>query len=157
MRVIADTNVFIDALFHADKECTEILRREHKKELSFIMSSSMLEELSKTVFLHAHALNFTLEEFRQPFYLFTRILRRAIPGEIFTQKTFCSDKDDDKFIQCAIDEEVEYIISSDKHLLGVKDKIHNKNKKAIKIMEPYKFINEHNVHRLTERYNRRRI
>jgi predicted nucleic acid-binding protein len=53
MIVIADTNVFIDSLFHKDEYCTEILRMEHKGELSFIMTDDMSEEIIKTVFLHA--------------------------------------------------------------------------------------------------------
>lgn len=53
MIVIADTNVFIDSLFHQDPYCTEILRMEHKGELTFIMTNEMSEELVKTIFMHA--------------------------------------------------------------------------------------------------------
>ena len=67
MIVIADTNVFIDSLFHQDPYCTEILRMEHKGELTFIMTNEMSEELVKTIFMHAQQLGFTLDEFQEPF------------------------------------------------------------------------------------------
>ena len=157
MRVIVDTNVFVDALFHDDKHCLEILKREHKKELSFIISNEMLEELIKTFFLHAKEMKWSLDEFKIPFFMFSRILRRVYPGTITTQIKFCVDPKDDMFIQCAIDENVEYIISSDGHLLNIEREIKTKNGLLIKIMNPYEFVNTHNLHRLKDVVNNRRL
>jgi putative PIN family toxin of toxin-antitoxin system len=157
MRIIIDTNVFIDSLFHDDKHCLEILNREHRRELSFVISNEMLEEIIKTFFFHARELKWTLEEFKKPFFMLSRLLRRAIDGNIQTDTTFCKDPKDDMFIQCAIDENIEHIISSDIHLLGLKQEIKNKNGKVIKILSPYEFVNEHNLYRLKAIVNSNRI
>jgi predicted nucleic acid-binding protein len=116
----------------------------------------MLEEILKTFFFHAKELGWTLEEFKKPFFILSRSLRRAIDGDIQTCTRFCKDSKDDMFIQCAIDENIEYIISSDCHLLGLKQEIRNKHGKAIKILSPYGFINEHNLYRLKTTVNNNR-
>ena len=157
MKVIIDTNVFIDSLFHDDKHCLEILNREHKRELSFVISNEMLEEIIKTFFFHAKELEWTLEEFKKPFFMLSRLLRRSMDGNIKTDKKFCKDPKDDMFIQCAIDESIDYVISSDAHLLGLKQEIRNKNGKVVKVLNPYEFVNEHNLYRLRTNINSSRI
>ncbi|NLZ44421.1 MAG: putative toxin-antitoxin system toxin component, PIN family [Clostridia bacterium] len=152
MIVIADTNVFIDAIFHNDKDCMEILKREHKKELSFVMSNEMSEELLKTVFLHAIFLGCKLQDFQQPFSKIARALRRTIPFEPSVKLYICKDPCDNMFLECAVDYNVEYIISSDKDLLEISGKIKTKNKQNINILSPYDFINKHNLLKLKQRF-----
>lgn len=148
MEIIVDTNVFIDALFHGDKDCLTVLYRENKGELTFVMSHSMTEELVKTIFCHAVKLGCTLEEFEQPFLKLSRALRRAKPHEPTTRGNWCEDPGDNKFIECAIDANVEYIVSSDGHLLRIEQEIRNKKRIPLKIVSPYDFIKFHNLFRL---------
>ena len=56
------------------------------------------------------------------------------------------------FLECAVDYNVEYIISSDKDLLEISGKIKTKNKQNINILSPYDFINKHNLLKLKQRF-----
>ncbi|NMA34717.1 MAG: putative toxin-antitoxin system toxin component, PIN family [Clostridiaceae bacterium] len=141
MIVIADTNVFIDSLFHQDPYCTEILRMEHKGELTFIMTNEMSEELVKTIFMHAQQLGFTLDEFQEPFYKLSRALRRTLPANSTDKTLYCRDPKDDMFIHCAVDESIDFIISSDIHLREKNKVIRNKSQHPIEILKPQDFLN----------------
>jgi len=153
MEIIVDTNVFIDSIFHEDENCTELLRREHKNEIKFVMSHEISEELTNTVFQHAKELGCTLDEFQQPFARLSRTFRRAIPSEPKTKTKYCSHWKDEKFIECAIDANVKYIISSDNHLLGIKAEIKNKNNGLIEIITPEDFLKIHDKYRLENKFN----
>lgn len=59
-----------------------------------------------------------------------------------SKTNYCKeDPDDNKFIDCCIDGKIEYLISSDKHLLELKDSLEIK-KHGIKIMNPKDFSME---------------
>lgn len=160
MIVIADTNVFIDSLFHKDEYCTEILRMEHKGELSFIMTDDMSEELIKTVFLHAQELGFLLTDFQNPFYILSRAFRRTLPANSTNNSTYCRDPKDDMFIRCAVDESIELIISSDIHLREKTGSIQNNSGKEIIILRPKEFLHYYTHLQLSmvaEKINKRRL
>lgn len=48
----SDTNVFLDALFKADRHAALVLYNEHKGRYSFVMSDGMREELLRQVSFH---------------------------------------------------------------------------------------------------------
>lgn len=160
MIVISDTNVFIDSLFHGDKHCTEILRMEHRGELSFIMTNEMSEELIKTVFLHALELGFSLSDFQNPFYTLTRALRRTVPANSTDKRNYCRDPKDDMFIRCAVDESIEIIISSDIHLREKTGIIKNNSSREIIILKPKDFLDHYMQMQLrvaAEKINKKRL
>ncbi|MGL4654728.1 MAG: putative toxin-antitoxin system toxin component, PIN family [Sarcina sp.] len=142
MRVVLDTNVFIEAFFSSDENCSLILRAEHDGEINLIMSSKMHEELLRIINKLIHELEFTSSETFEVFKLLSRALLRTeniTPKKRFTK---CEDKDDNIFFDCAIEGNANFIVSRDKHLHDVQKKHTLKNSKneAIKVLYPDEFI-----------------
>lgn len=149
MRIILDTNVFIDAIFHDDEDCYAILERESAGQLVFVMTKKTSEELYDMIFEHAIELGCTLQEFHQPFMRLCRTFRRTEFIESNTRAKFCpEDPSDDKFVQCAVDGEVGIIVTRDKHLLSIKTQIELTNGHVVRFIKPEDFLRFHDESRI---------
>ncbi|MDU1095806.1 MAG: putative toxin-antitoxin system toxin component, PIN family [Clostridium sp.] len=145
MRVVLDTNVFIDAFFGTNENCKLILRKEHNGEFNIIMSKEMNEELIRMIQSSMKKLEMSEDEEAIVYRMLMRALFRTEKIEPKIKFTKCSDKDDNMFFACAIDGNADYIISRDHHIHNLKnaDKpILNKAKKEIKILYPDEFVFE---------------
>lgn len=157
MEIVVDTNVFIDAFFHEDEYAQEVLRLEHKGYFGLLFTIPTLDELTYVFWLHAlkgvdisnldvsnaeTELKKFLEEFIDPFLKLNRALVRARVVPSKRHKEVCIDPEDDKFINCAIEGCARYIITSDNHLIQIKEPIYDLNKKQIFIKRPYEFVTE---------------
>lgn len=129
IRVVVDTNIFVSSFFGGNPR--RIIDLWKNGEVLLCLSSDIVDE-------------------------YINVLHRLCPGDrgeiqellklfakgyhiVFTQKTpdlniVSDDPDDDKFIECAVALDAEYIISGDKALLAVK------NYMGIKILSPRKFM-----------------
>lgn len=143
MRVVLDTNVFIDAFFKVDENCKLILRAEHNGEFKLLMSNEMQEELLRILGKSFSELEFDSEDVFLTMKIMGRALRRTEPIEPIKKFTECEDPDDNMFFECAIDGNANYIISRDAHIQALRDKgLRNKNKEEIKILYPNEFVME---------------
>lgn len=143
MRVVLDTNVFIDAFFKVDENCKLILRAEHNGEFKLLMSNEMQEELLRILGKSFSELEFDSEDVFLTMKIMGRALRRTEPIEPIKKFTKCEDPDDNMFFECAIDGNANYIISRDTHIQALRDKgLRNKNKEEIKILYPNEFVME---------------
>jgi putative PIN family toxin of toxin-antitoxin system len=127
-RVVFDTNAMISGLLWKGKpyHCLLLARA---RVIQSVYCSSMLAELTeklRTKFQysenHIQAVAADICKYAE---------RVEISGEL---KVVRADPDDDKFIECAITGNAEFIISSDRHLLGIGEY------RSVKILTPDEFI-----------------
>lgn len=143
MRVVLDTNVFIDAFFKDDRDCNIVLKAERNGEFRLLVSNEMQEELLRILGKSFSEFDFDGNEVFIIMKIISRALRRSDPISTTKKFTKCEDKDDSMFFECAIEGNANYIISRDKHIHSLKDdKIFNKNKEEIKILYPNEFVME---------------
>lgn len=143
MRVVLDTNVFIDAFFKDNRDCNIVLKAERNGEFRLLVSNEMQEELLRILGKSFSEFDFDGNEVFIIMKIISRALRRSDPISTTKKFTKCEDKDDSMFFECAIEGNTNYIISRDKHIHSLKDdKIFNKNKEEIKILYPDEFVME---------------
>jgi len=111
LRVLFDTNVLISAFLTVGL-CSKLLLRANKGEFElwtcpFILNE--FEEKLKTQFL------FTRPEIEDAVMLLKEISSNVNPDRVITG--VCRDADDDAVLTCAINAQVDYIITGDKDLL----------------------------------------
>lgn len=142
MEIVIDTNVFIDAFFHEHKYAQEVLRLEHRNYFGLLFTIPTLDELTNVFVLHALNAELDFVELIEPFNKLHRALARARIVPYKKHKTVCEDPEDDKFINCAIEGCARYIITSDHHLIQVREPIYDLMKNQIFIKRPYEFVTE---------------
>ena len=117
MRVVLDTNVFVSALFWRGYPFI-VLNLCLELEVQLVVSEDILQEVIK-ILTEERKFELTQEEVE----IYSEILRNSV--EVVTPvqklKVVKEDPTDDKFIECALAGEADYIISGDKHLLGLKE------------------------------------
>lgn len=156
MKVVLDTNVFIDALFNVCDDCKIILKRESKGEYCIIMSNDMNEELIRIIESLSKKTDIEDNDKLVIYRILLRALRRVEPIEPKTKFTKCSDRDDNMFFSCAIDGNADYIVSKDKHIHELKEVgLKNKQGREIGIFYPDEFIIELDKLKLVTYYNNR--
>lgn len=146
--VVVDTNTLVDAIFHEDTECQDLFQYKHDGEIRFCMNvrtfqeafrifSRTLEELDRRA--RKERIRISKEDYNNLFYKLSNALWEIKKVNGKTRTDFCrKDPDDNKFIDCCIDGKVKYLITSDKHLLELKEHEEIKTHK-IKIMNPHEF------------------
>lgn len=156
MKVVLDTNVFIDAFFDGNEDCKLILREEHNGEFQLLMSNDMHEELLRILEKSLKEFDLTDAEAVCIRRMLSRAILRTDCIKPTTKFKACSDSDDNMFFSCAIDGNADYIISRDKHVQGLrerKDLLKNKDGKEIKILYPDEFIMQLKTLKLVANFN----
>lgn len=127
IRVVLDTNIWLASIeWHG--RCYRI--RQHAEELKFpVCSLSILAELTKIL---RRDFGYSGDD---AYYWYNHI---GILCDLVNPKTFLNvvpnNSADNKFIECAVEGEAEYIVSRDKHLLRIEEY------KGIKIIDDEEFI-----------------
>lgn len=147
IKVVVDTNVLIDAIFHDDTDCADLFRYKHDGEITFCMNRRTYQEAFR-VFLRTleeiekrakdKNIQYTSRQLDSLFYKLSNALWEIHKVEGNTKVNYCKDPDDNKFIECCIDENIKYLVSSDEHLLNLKENEDIK-KHGINIMTPKEF------------------
>lgn len=100
-----DTNVLLSAAFHPDRTCAIIVDLMIRGEVQNYASEAVLKEVRGIMCEHRRfSLLRQYEEHTKIVYPRERI-------------TACSDSDDNKFLECAVAAEAQFIISGDNALL----------------------------------------
>ena len=129
MKVIVDTNVFVSGLFWAGPP-RKILNAWHEQTIRLIVSPEIFKEYERV--------SKALSEKYSGIDL-DRILQLvAIYAEMYTpvilEQQVSRDRDDDKFIACALAANVALIVSGDQNLLSVS------GYRGIEIISPAHFV-----------------
>jgi putative PIN family toxin of toxin-antitoxin system len=132
VKVVVDTNVVISALLFGGAP-GKLIALWQSGAIKPITSKEIVDEYLR-VFTYP---KFKLSEEEINYLLYQEILPffdiiDVLPGPQILEK----DPHDDKFLRCALEANVAYIISGDQHLLALK------SYKEIKILSPLDFINK---------------
>ena len=116
LRVVLDTNIIVSSLlFGGSLAFVHEAWKEGKIRLLF--SEDTLEELVKVL----HYPKFSLEEEEIDFLVYVEVMPYAeiVRKVIKVDKEACRDKDDVKFLECAVSGRADYIVSGDRDLISV--------------------------------------
>jgi len=132
MRVVIDTNVVISGIFWEGNP-NKILSAWFKDKFVALISPGILEEYEKVIKRMESGL--TPEEIQR--WIEIIISHSTTIEAPLMLKVVDANPDDNKFIECAVFGNADYIISGDKHLLDLKEY------EKIKILSPSQFCTEH--------------
>ena len=135
MKVVLDTNVLISATFW-EGDSSKIVKKVEDKEIELILSKDILDEF-KSVLEYKEI----QEKIKNKNLEMKRTVEKIISISTIVEpknkfKIVEKDSDDDKFLECAVEGNADFIISQDNHLLKLKEF------KGIKILTPSEFLNQ---------------
>jgi len=131
-KVVLDTNVLISSLLKPKSKARDIYRLALRGEIELYTSVDLINELSRVL----EYPKFGFEKLQKEVFLknITRVATILVnPG--LKINVIKEDPPDNKFLECAVEAKVDYLISGDnKHLLPLK------NFQGIKIISPSEFL-----------------
>ena len=130
LRVVLDTNVLVSALLFGGS-LQEIYKAWKEGKLILIFTEETLEEFVKV--LHYPKFGLSEEEINYLLYIEVLPYSEVVEKRYNLPEDVCSDKDDIKFLECALSGKADFIVSGDKDLLSVK------KFKELKILKPSDF------------------
>lgn len=138
MRITADTNVLISSTFWAGAS-DKIIEKVESKEVELVLSEELIQE-----FIGVLGYEEIQKKIRHKNLEMRRTVEKIISLSTIVQpsQNFSVVKDDpkdDKIIDCAVEGNVDYIVSQDNHLLKLKEF------QGIKIVKPEEFLEILNV------------
>ena len=130
-KVVVDTNVIVSAFgWHGKPE--EILRLINKGEIENYTSIDLLHELRRVIAYPKFNFPETLQaEIVETIFSMSAIVDVTEKIHIITE-----DSSDNKILECAVSAAADYIITGDKHLIGLK------NFRGIEVLSPENFFNK---------------
>lgn len=133
MKITTDTNVLISSTF-LEGASDKIMQKVENKEVELILSRGLINEFTRVL---------DYDEIKDKIKDKNLEVRRSVEKVVSistivepTQKfdVVKEDLDDNKVIDCAVEGNVDYIITQDNHLLKIKEF------KGIKIVKPEEFL-----------------
>lgn len=122
MKVVLDTNVVLDWLHFSDSACLTLARAIQSGKIKPITSGLCLEELRQVIKRPEFGLDLRgQEQFLEKYHEHAHILELE---EAFVETLpYCSDPDDQKFIELAWRAGARYLLSRDKAVLKLSKKL----------------------------------
>ena len=134
IKVVLDANIFVSSLLKLHSKPAQIIELVEKGEVILVISPAIISEI-KRVLLYPKIV--TLHH-RSSDWIDTFIEELTKKATLTSGKlditAIKDDPDDDKYLECAVEGAVDYIISGDKHLKNLK------SFQGIKIIEPAMFL-----------------
>lgn len=117
MRIVADTNIYISALFWRGNP-HRLIHLCYEGKAKLVVSRQIIEELERILLTDE---KFKME--REDVALNTEIIlsNAELVEPNFTLNVIKEDPADDRILECAVEGEAEYLVSGNKHLLNVKE------------------------------------
>lgn len=145
LRIVMDTNVFLDAWFEDEDWCEKVNSIIDSRRLQLLFSQDTIGELIYVA--KTHAIKIMNRDT-------IRIILMHKTADLFfygtsvnTKDTKCIkliDSDDEMFLKCAIEGNAEYIITSNIKHFGNAKNISNRKGRIVKIVRPAEFISMFN-------------
>jgi len=131
IKVVIDTNVFISSFFNRNGTPGKIIDLWKTEKIVLCISSPVLEEYIEVLLRLGFNEKTDLKELLEPFQKQFNISASLKSVKISAVK---KDPEDDLFIECAVANNADYIVTGDKHLLNLG---HFRN---VKILPPADFV-----------------
>lgn len=136
MRVVVDTSTIIKGLLRRFTEPSYIVDRILDGTYRLIMTEEMAKELMVATYAIAVKHNADYKKHLRSLGIITLNAYRIKTTTVFTS---CSDPEDSMFIECAIDGEASYCISSDRSLFNLQN--YCKDKDELELISGIEFYN----------------
>lgn len=130
MKAVLDTNIFISGIFWEGNFCSLIIDAWKEGKFELVSSFSIIEELESV--LRDFKIQMSEEMINEWKEIIIKNSLIVKPIEILD--IIKDDSDDNKFIEVAVEGNVDYIVSQDKHLLNLGEF------RKIKIVGPEEFL-----------------
>ena len=153
MRVIVDTNVFINGIFKGDEYCKAVFKLKSMNKISFVMNKEMQNELIFTFY------NILIEAYKRKkdknkelnilalAATLSKCLWQVEEIDHIINTEYCiDDKSDNKFIDCCIDGNIQYLITSDQHINSQQKILREKH--GIEVLSPFQFYTKYKMQQL---------
>lgn len=114
MKVVIDTNIFISGIFWGGKPL-QVLDHWIRDDFILLISKTILDEYSKTLYDISKGRRDDLVD--KWIFNISKYSEFVQPNQQFQ---ICRDKDDNKWLDCAVAGSADFIISGDKDLLSLK-------------------------------------
>lgn len=152
MKVVVDTNVFIDGLFKNDDFCRAIFRLKSLNKITFVMNKDMQNELLVVfgdILMEAIRRTNNAKEFNI-FPLMaglSKCLWQVEEIDHVIKTDYCiEDESDNKFIDCCIDGNVRYLITQDNHIRSISEQLESDHN--IEVLSPFQFYTKYTTKQL---------
>jgi putative PIN family toxin of toxin-antitoxin system len=134
MRVVIDANVFVSAALKPHSKPAQIINLVKEGKIALVLSHDILEELKK-VFRYPKI----RKELRLTVSEIDEALAEIAPGAILTpgkirMRAVKEDPEDNRYLECAVEGQADFIISGDHHLTDLHVF------EGIKIVDPATFL-----------------
>lgn len=152
MRIVVDTNVFINGIFKGNKYCKAIFQLKGLNKVTFVMNKEMQNELLITF---GNILNEAYKKLdkEQDINIFalmatlSKCLWQVEEIDHVINTNYCEeDKSDNKFIDCCVDGNVKYLITQDQHINSASEKL--KEDYNIDVLSPFQFYTKYTTNKL---------
>jgi len=133
-KIVLDTNVLVSALINPHGKPAQIINYVFENKIRLFTSPSIMEELERVLsypkLMKRHGLNSEeLKEFISDLLSIMSLIEEEKIIEVIME-----DPSDNKYLSCAIDAKVDFIISGDIHLLNLGEY------EGIRIVTPAQFL-----------------
>jgi uncharacterized protein len=120
IRVVVDANVFVSAALKPHSKPAQIIGLVKKGKIALVLSQAILEELRK-VFRYPKI----KKELRLSVSEIDETLGKITAGAVLTPvnikiSAVKDDPEDNRYLECAVEGQADYIISGDRHLTQLK-------------------------------------
>ncbi len=117
MRIVADTNIYISALFWRGNP-HRLIHLCYEGKAKLVISRQIIEELERILLTDE---KFKME--REDVALNTEIIlsNAELVESNFILNVIKEDPADDRILECAVEGEADYLVSGNKHLLDIKE------------------------------------
>lgn len=135
IRVVLDANLYVSALLKPRSKPARILQLVYDGKVQLLLSSKILSEV-KTALLYPKLQRLHQRTEEQVDDLLRKLAKIAIlTSGVLALDVVHSDPTDNKYVECAIEGEADFIVSGDRHLTDLKDF------RGISILSPTAFLN----------------
>lgn len=134
MKIIVDTSTFIKGMLEGDRYSEQVIRKAISRDQIFL-TDEMARELNVAIYQVA------ARKGKNPapaLRVASVYLLRASAVHTKTRFPWCFDPDDAMFIECAIDGNVDVVISNDRSLTTVKEYVTDEY--ALTLIRPIQFL-----------------
>lgn len=152
IRVVVDTNVFINGIFKNNDFCKAIFNLKSLNKIKFVMNKEMNNELlftfARILLISYSKINEDISNLVPLMATLSKCLWKVEEIDHIIHTNYCTaDKSDNKFIDCCIDGGVKYLITQDVHINSASAHL-KKDGYNIEIYSPMQFYIAYKRHKL---------
>jgi len=119
LKVVLDANIFVSALINPHGKPAQILNYVFENKIRLFTSPSIIEELERVLSYSRLMKRHGLEEEELKEFISELLSIMPLTEEEKIIKVIMEDLSDNKYLSCALNAKVDFIVSGDVHLLNL--------------------------------------